>query len=297
MVLREVNKMNIVKQVGRFFGGLSVVVAACALAGCAAETDRDDASDSEEAVASKNPTYVYVRIGTLAHRRVSLANGAVSVSVPTQAGTQNPVLYSGQKLADFGRLTQPTTAADLTDNLALWKLSGRLGTAERWKNLASATADVKAIVSALDAASGKGCAGGDWHVATFKDDAADFICGTLSDGTKTTSLQAPSGSTGGTSVCNLKATTSAKRTGDTVTLTFFRNGVDETIDGQWYSADGTPWEGAPASDLYRCPDSKCSIAPTKLTATKTSVTLTATRLQGRPVKLITTGGACVYGPY
>ncbi|HRH00096.1 MAG TPA: hypothetical protein PLR99_27810 [Polyangiaceae bacterium] len=289
--------MNIVKQVGRFFGGLSVVVAVSALAGCAAETDRDDASDSEEAVVGKSPSYVYVQVGTLTHRRVSLSNGAASVTVPTQAGKPTPALFSGQKLADFGKLTQPTKASELSDNLALWKLSGRLGTAERWKNLASATADIKAIATALDAASGRGCAGGDWHLATFDDDAADFVCATLSDGTKTVGSTKPSGSTGGPSFCDLKATTSAKRTGDTVTLTFFRNGVDETIGGQWYSADGTPWEGAAAGDLYRCPDAKCSVVPTKLTTSKTSVTLTATRLAGRPVKFVSTGGACVYGPY
>ena len=256
--------MNIVKHMGRFFGGFCFVVAASALVGCAAETDRDDASDSEEAVAGKNPSYVYVQVGTLAHRRVSLSNGAVSLSVPTQGGAQTPSLFSGQKLADFGRLTQPSKASDLSDNLALWKLSGRLGTSERWKNLASATADIKAIVVALDGASGKGCSGGDWHLATFNDDAADFVCATLSDGTKTVGSAKPAGSTGGPSFCDLKATTSAKRSGDTVTLSFYRNGKDETIGGQWYSADGTPWEGAASSDLYRCPDSKCSITPATL---------------------------------
>jgi hypothetical protein len=289
--------MNIVKQVGRFFVGLSMVAAASALVGCAAETDRNDTNDGEEALASKNPSYVYVQVGTLTHRRVSLSNGAASVSVPVQSGKQNPALFLGQKLADFGKLTQPAKASDLSDNLALWKLSGRLGTSERWKNLASATADIKAIVVALDAASGKGCLGGDWHLATFNDDAADFVCGTLSDGTKTLGATMPAGSTGGPSFCDLKATTSSRRSGDTVTLTFSRNGVDETIGGQWYSADGTPWEGAAANDLFRCPDSKCSITPTKLTSSNPSLTLTATRLQGRPVKFVSTGGACVYGPY
>jgi hypothetical protein len=119
IALLEVNKMNIVKQLGRFFGGLSMVVAVSALAGCAAETDRDDALDSEEAVVGKGPSYVYVQVGTLTHRRVRLSNGAASVSVPVQSGSQNPVLFSGQKLADFGKLTQPTKAADLSDNLAL----------------------------------------------------------------------------------------------------------------------------------------------------------------------------------
>lgn len=162
--------MNIVKYMGRFFGGFCVVTAASALIGCTAETtgeEGEQAGQSEEAFGNKNPSYVYVRVGTLAHRRVSLPNGVVSVS-------QNAALSYGNMIADFGRLTPPSKASDLSDNLALWKLSGRLGVSSRWANLATATADVKAILAALDNASAKGCAG-DWHVATFQTDGNDGL--------------------------------------------------------------------------------------------------------------------------
>jgi hypothetical protein len=285
--------MDIVKHMGRFFGGFCVVVAAAgALTGCAAEeADGEDIGDSEDAVNGKNPTYQYVQVGTLAHRRVSLSGGKVSIST-------NAPLYVGQQVADFGALVSASKASDIDDKLVLWKLSGKLGRYDAWKkDVTAANADIKAIRSALDAAASNGCVGSDWHLATFNGDGADFVCGTLTTG-KTLGKTKPGGGTGtGESFCDLKAKYSASRSGDTVTLTFTRNGVDETVGGQWYSADGTPWEGADSSDLYRCPSSKCSIVPTKLTASRPSVTFTATRIQGRKVRFISTGGACVYGPY
>lgn len=288
--------MDIVKRMGRFFGGVGmVVVGALALGGCAAEAaDGEDLGGAEDAVSGKNPTYQYVQVSPLAHRRVSISGGKVSL-------TTNPPLYAGNQVADFGALVQPSKASDIDDTLVLWKLSGKLGTYDAWKkDVATANRDIKAIRDALDAASNKGCLASDWHLATFNGDGADFVCGNLPVGGVTLAKTKPStgGGTGsGTNACDLVAHYAASRSGNTVTLTFTRNGVDETIGGQWYSADNTPWEGGSASDPYRCPDSKCSIVPTKLTATHTSVTFTATRLAGRPVRFVSTGGKCVYGPY
>ena len=204
-------------------------------------------------------------------------------------------------VADFGKLTQASTASDL-DKGALPKLAALLKRSSDWKaDVTKATRDIQSIAAALDKASNKGCLASDWHLATFKDDMADFVCGTLPGGASgsiaTLGAAPTSPSPSGASTCAIKALARATRNGDVVSLTFTRNGQDETIGGQWYTADGTPWEGADPGDKYRCPDSKCSISSVRLTQASSSVTYTAERIQGRKVSFISTGGSCVYGPY